>query len=336
MLSKPHGSTSSSGSSVLSYGNSAFASRRVPLPMSASVGDYEYAYSADRNSNGTATTKHLGHHNPASQQQPFSDHFYEQPMVVFPSSSSGQNSPTAGERVPFLPPRSSPPPPPPPSHLQLPRCADEDSVSWLSVSSVGARITVPRSSASLTVPQGALTLQQDMYMALLDKQQPARSYRPKLDSSQTAVTPVVQCGPANITHCLQKPVVLSIPHVLGASSAAGSNVRGKLTVLYCADPDHDSAEWQVVRNDGESDVSKIDMQVDPTSVHLVTERLGAYVLVASVNDINQIGGGNGGGLSSRSSSGCSSLNAPQKQQQLSSTTKLALSRLLDEGSGWPG
>jgi hypothetical protein len=292
--------------------------------QSTTIGDYEYAYS-DRNSNkGTMmpSSNLVGH-----QNTQFSEHFYEQPMVVFPSS--GQNSPTAStsaEKAPFLPPRSrcsSPKPKSPPSHLQLPKTVDNDSISWAAVSSAGAKITVPHRPVSLTVPQGALTLQQDMYMSVLDRDR----YRPQLDSSQTAVTPVVQCGPANLTHCLQKPVVLSIPHVIGKNKN-----KSRLMVLYCADLDHSDAEWQIVRDN--SDESSVDMQVDSSSVHLVTERLGAYVLVANVTDLNTIGGGGRGSGGSRSSSGCSSLGSPTEGTQLTPASKQMLSKALDVGGAW--
>ena len=290
-----------------------------------SLGDYEYAYS-DRISNcsGRKVSANLiGEYNAQ-----FSEHLYEQPMIVFPSS--GQNSPVinsaSAEKVPFLPPRSASSPKPP-SHLTLPRGLDESAFRWSSVTSAGAKISVPQSKVCLTVPQGALALPQDLYIAVLGKER----YRPKLDSRMAAVTSVISVGPANITHCLQKPVVLSIPHVIGG----GSLCKSRLTVLYCADVDHCDAEWQIIRSDGDHlDESSFDMSVDSTLVHLVTERLGAYVLVANINDLNQISGGGG---SSRSSSGCSSLGSPVKcnsSQRLTLATKLALARLLDNCDGW--
>ena len=298
-----------------------------------SIGDYEYAYS-DRNSNCSgrkASANLMGQYNAQ-----FSEHLYEQPMIVFPTS--GQNSPvmnsTSAEKVPFLPPRSASSPKPP-SHLTLPRGLDESAFSWSSVTSAGAKISVPQSKVCLTVPRDALVLPQDLYIAVLGKER----YRPKLDSRMTAVTSVISVGPANITHCLQKPVVLSIPHVI----SGGPLCKSRLTVLYCADVDHCDAEWQIVRSDNGDHVgeSSFDMSVDSTTAHLVTERLGAYVIVANINDLNQIGGGGGGGSSSRSSSGCSSLGSPSKsssgggqQQRLTLATKQALSRLLDNGDGW--
>ncbi len=173
--------------------------------------------------------------------------------------------------------------------------------------------------------------QLDLYVALLIQER----FKPQLDGGQVAVTPVVQCGPANLTHTLQKPVVLSVPHSAGGANAHSGVKRAM--VLYCADLEHEHAEWEVVQ---QGDV--VDMQVDSTMVHLVTERLGAYVLVANVTDLNQIGGGSGSACVSSSSSGHSSgdgsLISQQHSPRISPGTRAALCRLLDvpscEGRGW--
>ncbi len=240
----------------------------------------------------------------------------------------------------------------PPAHLFLPRYVDPRLLAWDSVTGSGSKITVSNSSVSLTIPQGAVSLAQDMYVAVLNQDH----YKPQLDSSQTPVTPVVQCGPADATHCLQKPVVLTVPHIIGNGVAVNS--RRIMRVLFCADLDHEDAQWRLIQPNGDSADSADDvadgesgvyMQVDSTTVHLVTERLGAYVLVANVTDINQIGGCEPRTSSVvASSSGCSSLGSPLFEQQnsvamptpsiLSATTKAALSRCLDvpscEGNGW--
>ena len=174
----------------------------------------------------------------------------------------------------------------PPPHLALPRSVDLHSFNWASVGEAGARISVPRAPAvSLTIPAGAVLTPapQDLYVSLLSEER----YQPKLpDRAQAAVTPVVQCGPAHLTHSLQKPVVLSVPHVVGGNGGAEG-----MMVLYCADLDHKSAEWEVIGGGGGGDDGdgSVYMQTDPSSVHLVTERLGAYVMVAAVSDLNPIG-----------------------------------------------
>ena len=71
-------------------------------------------------------------------------------------------------------------------------CLEAQSINWATVTETGARITVPRSSVSLTVPQGAVRpgSSADLYVAVLQPE----FFRPRLDDSQTAMTPVVRCG----------------------------------------------------------------------------------------------------------------------------------------------
>ena len=69
-------------------------------------------------------------------------------------------------------------------------CAEAQCMNWATVTETGARITVPRSSVSLTIPQGAVKpgATCDLYVAVLQPD----FYRPRLDESQTAMTPVVR------------------------------------------------------------------------------------------------------------------------------------------------
>lgn len=323
----------------------------------------EYVYTSDKNSNCSGSQKGtmlqlMG--GQFSEMRPLSEHFYEQPMVVFQAGGGkavvrqgdvSERTPfidtTAGRIVPKLGNQAQKDfhlPPPPPPHLFTPRFVDQRSLAWNTVTELGTKMTVANTKVSLTVPQGAISLSQDMYVALLNQDR----YRPQLDSSQTPVTPVVQCGPTDATHSLQKPVVLSVPHVIGS----GTSDKNMMRVLYCSDLDHEDAEWTIVYGNGsaESD-SGIYMEVDPGTVHLVTERLGAYVLVANVTDLNHIGGCETQQPRTSSmvasSSGYSSLGSPlvdhplncsQLPAVLSPSTMAALSRILDasscEGNGW--
>jgi hypothetical protein len=63
------------------------------------------------------------------------------------------------------------------------------------VTETGARITVPRSSVALTIPHGAIRpgSTSDLFVAVLQPE----FYRPLLDDSQTAMTPVIRCGVLN-------------------------------------------------------------------------------------------------------------------------------------------
>ena len=315
--------------------------------------EYVYTPSSDKNSNCSGAPaapgmmQHLMGGGQFAEVRPRSEHFYEQPMVVFrPGKTAGDVS----ERTPFIEPGkrsaqigptprasmavSTPPPPPP--HLFLSKHVDPRSVAWSSVTEQGAKISVPHANVSLSVPKDALSLAQDLYVALLDRDR----YQPRLAAGQTAVSPIVQCGPVDATHSLQKPVVLSVPHVVGA--AADKKV---LTVFYCADLDHEESEWTLVYRGGSAtEGDGFYIEADSSSVHMVTERLGAYLLVADVVDLNSIGGC--AASMAASSSGCSSLGSPLADNPnpgalptvLSPGTRAALSRTLDvpscEGNGW--
>ena len=312
--------------------------------------EYVYTPTSDKNSNcsgGPAALgmmQHLMGGGQFSEVRPRSEHFYEQPMVVFRpgKTASGEVS----ERTPFIDPgkragQIAPAPRasmlnPPPPHLFLSKHVDPRSVAWRSVTEQGAKISVPHANVSLSVPKDALSLAQDLYVALLDRER----YQPRLGGGQTAVSPIVQCGPVDATHSLQKPVVLSVPHVVGA--AADKKV---LTVFYCADLDHEESEWILVYRGGSAtEGDGFYIETDSSSVHMVTERLGAYLLVASVVDLNNIGGC--AASMAASSSGCSSLGSPLADNLspgtlptvLSPGTRAALSRTLDvpscEGNGW--
>ncbi len=360
---------------------------------------YDYGYS-DKNSNcsggggGNGNLKDVGGRFVAStpagtnlipELRPLSEHFYEQPMVVFPNNNNNSRSDNnrrsspvfasaSDERTPFVDRGSTggssggmPSPVVasgggggskqtarsiPPSHLGIPRGAAEGgSFAWATLGEAGGKISAP-GGVSLTVPQGAICapVRRDLYVSGLPSS-------PALDSGRVAVTPVAQCGPANLTHTLQKPVVLSLPHM----GVAAAHQRRALTALYCADAEAEDAEWEAVdtagNGSGSSNVSGSEggiylMELDSTTVHLVTERLGAYVLIANVAELNgavpsssssvqqprSVGNSSSSGCSSLPPSSSSQQNSPDHSQKLSPSTKAALSRILDvpscEGNGW--
>jgi len=311
----------------------------------------------------------------ANDLRPMSEHYYEQPMVVFPQASrvrppadsgdvdegtpfaldgggSTSSSSAASRGSPSLPiPLDPRLPSMPPTNLRLPRLADPHCIGWASVGEAGGRLAPPRSpEVSLTVPAGAVgpaPKRQDLFVAvLLDER-----YRPRLEGGRRApVTPVVQCGPASAG--LDKPVVLSLPHVVGYSGCGSSdNLRSKLTVLYCQDLDSEGAEWEVASSPNNSDSNGIFLQVDPASAHLVTERLGAFVLVADVAELrseariaagktaaSSVGGSSSSGFSSAASSQQPSPEAEECRPILAASTRRDLGRVLDapslDGAGW--
>ena len=99
--------------------------------------------------------------------------------------------------------------------LALPRCADPGQTSWTRVGEAGAKVSIPRTAVSLTVPKGAIEpgRLEDVFICLTS---PSSSLAaPVLEQDQVLITPVVVVGPLHLTAHLKKPVVVSIPHCGG-------------------------------------------------------------------------------------------------------------------------
>ena len=110
-------------------------------------------------------------------------------------------------------------------------------MNWATVTETGTRITVPKSTVTLTIPQGAVISghTQDIYVAVI----PDKSTRLNSDH-KNLVTPVVQwgfCSPSQRWK-LNKPVVLSIPH---SNYPTGAST---VETYHCPDLDVDNSEWQ--------------------------------------------------------------------------------------------
>ena len=80
--------------------------------------------------------------------------------------------------------------------------------------SAGARLTLPGSGATLTLPEGALApgQTQDMFISVAHD---TKQYPDMRDGGQqqTLLSPVVLCGPVHCGPLLKKPVIISFPHV---------------------------------------------------------------------------------------------------------------------------
>ena len=247
---------------------------------SASTGlCYEYNTYSDNNSNNSLkSAKTAGFLQPItmnaqlSELRPLSEHFYEQPMRVLqpsssPAASLGRASQSSGEKVMG----------PAPASLGLPRCADQQQVTWTRVGEAGAKITIPRSSVSLTVPAGALEAgrTEDVWVCVVAGHQ----LRPNLESHEVLITPVVIVGPFHLTAHLKKPVVVSIPHIGGPGL---SQVR-----VQQGDRLDSPSQWRCVAVSGQEDASSsTSLYVDSSMCQLVTERLAAFALVSNMSELS--------------------------------------------------
>ncbi|CAB4054857.1 UNC5 [Lepeophtheirus salmonis] len=308
-----HGKKPSSSSSTLGYGAPDIVQRRDMMEEDLSSEPSSVKYLPQIIDNSFIAL---------DETRPLSEHYYEQPMSVFPGSpgnlcrkisappsSSGHSSPNFDYSIKKF--FQKPPP-----TLRLPRNIDFHYVNWATVTETGSRITVPRSTVSLTVPQGAVisSSQVDIFVAVVQKDDCTMW----TDGCTT----------------LQTNCTLSPPHFVG------SRIPSPPKILYRKDYDSIGEDWEVVRQNA------ISIQVDSSMVHIVTEKLGVYVLVADVTDLNSIGGSvripsSSSSASSGFYSSASSSNAVTPSGEvlkLSPGTKMALCRVLDvptcQGNDW--
>ncbi|GFQ82383.1 netrin receptor UNC5B, partial [Trichonephila clavata] len=157
--------------------------------------------------------------------------------------------------------------------VALPPNVDSDLTVWASVTKAGGRITLPDTGISLTIPRGAIRKGSvSLYLAILrdDKD------RPNLSDKETILSPVVQCGPPDLS--FTKPLILSLPHCAVVDSPEKWTIS-----IFSSDPpsaEDESPAWKNLVTVGqETIVTPIFCQVDPHHCHLMTEQLGRFALV---------------------------------------------------------
>lgn len=236
---------------------------------------YEYSY-PDSNSN---TSK-------ASYGKSVSEHHYEQPMVILPSRSpvdsivkpliSDTSSSSTGGNIS---PRSAGTFDRSPGILQsstpIPRntsmLTETLFTKWASVTSSGARITLPESNISLTVPEGAIGpgQTQDVFISVIHD---TKSF-PDLQPGQTLLSPVIICGPHQASKKLKKPVILSFPH-------SASLRQGNWTISVAQATDGDNLSWRNVVTLGQETInSPVYTQLDLNTCHIVADSLSSFALL---------------------------------------------------------
>lgn len=182
-------------------------------------------------------------------------------------------------------------------------------MNWATVTETGTRITVPQSTVTLTIPQGAVPAGRtlDIYVAVLNQEKSGPEHAEGLP-----VTPLVQWGignnPRGLRLQLLKSVVLSMPHHTSVQKESSKSIR----IYHCPDIEVDNADWTVLNN-------LDNLQIDPNFVHLVTDKSGSFVLV-------------------QESSGLLNTYANVQSSIMSNSTKQALCRCLDvptcQGNDW--
>lgn len=179
-----------------------------------------------------------------------------------------------------------------------------NNIGVATVNESGTRINTPRGNVILTLPENAVLPGNslDIFVRVVKN-----SMSLSLDKSQTAVTPIVQSGYLRRNSCnsiLQRPVILTMPH-MGGIGGYDKNCESRLTVLYCDDLQSQNSEWKVVKStinkntDGENNRwsqdslnkrDSVEIIVTSAMCNLLTWKLGTYVIIANITDLNKIGG----------------------------------------------
>lgn len=263
---------------------------------------YEYSY-PDSNSN---------HSNKAGFVRAASEHHYEQPMVLMPSSHSpsdslgkptrsdtsssisnngGHTSPidlTASSSCNFpvmtstpLPNLMTPPPPPtqPPPQLtsrhSLPQSPDPRFTSWASVTASGARIVLAECDVCVTIPPGAVGQGRslDLFVSVI------HHARPPLGPKETLLTPLVCIGPREAAVQLKKAVILTLPH---CASLRHGHWRVSLlqseAECFRNDNDHLRPWSRAVTLGQETLNTPAYVQLDVNNAHIMTDVFSSFAL----------------------------------------------------------
>jgi leucine-rich repeat transmembrane protein FLRT len=148
------------------------------------------------------------------------------------------------------------------------------------VSSQGARLTLPDSGISLTVPEGAVEpgTTRDMFISVIhDTKSHPRLADDAGDNTEgrTLLSPVILCGSAGgsgAAVALRKPVVVSFPHVAALR-------HGNWTVSVVSTED-DGDTWSELVTLGQETINTpIYTQLDLATCHIVSDSLAGWALL---------------------------------------------------------
>lgn len=148
--------------------------------------------------------------------------------------------------------------------------SDSGFTKWSAVTSSGSRLSLPESGVTLTVPEGALGpgVTQDLFVCVLHD---TKSYPATRDGS-TLLSPVVLVGPVHATQLLNKPVIVSFPHV-------ASLRHGNWTVSVATSDTNGDSWRQAVTLGQETINTSLYTQLDLNTAHIVTESMGGFALL---------------------------------------------------------
>ncbi|XP_071551464.1 netrin receptor UNC5C isoform X2 [Panulirus ornatus] len=153
-----------------------------------------------------------------------------------------------------------------------------EGAAWGVVTSAGGRLVVAEYGVVLTIPDGALP--QDTRQQLYVSVSPNFHHAPDLTDRQTLLSPMVVCGPPNVS--LLKPAILSFEHCASLQHAAWQlHIFATNTATSSSSTFPISEEpWTRLITMGEERIdTPVFTQLDGAQVHMMTESLEKFVLV---------------------------------------------------------
>uniref|UniRef100_A0A8C9VDB4 Netrin receptor UNC5 n=1 Tax=Scleropages formosus TaxID=113540 RepID=A0A8C9VDB4_SCLFO len=212
-----------------------------------------------------------GHHKIPMTTSPLLDPLPSLKIKVYNSSTlsslelPGDGSSADGEILSLKAVGAGPRPDPRDTHgYTLPR--DPGNSASATLGCLGGRLSVPSTGVSLLVPPGAIPQGKfyEMYL-IINKWEKTTS---PSEGSQTALGPVVSCGPSGML--LSRPVVLTLPHCAQLDSPDWT--------LTLKTQNH-QGDWEEVLTAGEESFSSpCYLQIEEQSCHVLMEQLGTYGL----------------------------------------------------------
>ncbi|XP_033103703.1 netrin receptor UNC5B-b-like [Anneissia japonica] len=157
----------------------------------------------------------------------------------------------------------------------LPAHIDTTCVAWGTIGSRGGRLSVPNAGISVFVPEGAVPkgYSEELYITYNRE----TTDKPKLNSKQTMLTPIIIAGPVNMT--LVKPMILTSSHC-----AAQINSDWKYSIYYCKGQSRTNRTWEKIATIGEETINtSVYCQLNHDTCSLVVDHLGWYCLVGEPN-----------------------------------------------------